>query len=154
MKTRLVKSQAERPIQKEVSILNLLVAGGLAHADHLGQIFLNLSQNQNPVLTWYASRIRQADIRSYLWLGLSLTNLHLPRFLIVAHLQRSVDEALQHLTEHRQLVPRGVRSSGTQPLVRNEDAEHSCAKLGRTICPLRSDTHVAEATQKNIRYLR
>ena len=38
----------------------------------------------SPVVKWstqnHASRIKKADICSYLWLGLSLTNLHLPRF--------------------------------------------------------------------------
>ena len=48
-----------------------------------------MSHNQNPVLKWstqnHASRIKQADIRSYLRLGLSLTNLH-PRVLTVAQM--------------------------------------------------------------------
>ena len=43
-----------------------------------------ISLAQNPVLNWltqnHASKIKQADIRSYFWLGLSLANLHLPRF--------------------------------------------------------------------------
>ena len=43
----------------------------------------HVSHNQNSVLKWsesqnHASGIKKADSRSYLWLGLSLTNLHLP----------------------------------------------------------------------------
>ena len=38
---------------------------------------------QNPVLKWSTQnhvRIQKADIHSYLWVGISLTTLHLPRF--------------------------------------------------------------------------
>ena len=52
---------------------------------------IDVSHNQSPVLKWstqnHASRIKKADIRSYLWLGLSLTNLHLPGVSIVAHVR-------------------------------------------------------------------
>ena len=47
-----------------------------------------MSHNQDPVLRWYtqnhASRIKKADIRSYFWLGSSLTNLHLPESVLIA----------------------------------------------------------------------
>ena len=46
----------------------------------------------NSVLKWstqnHASRIKKVDTRSCVWLGLSLTNLHLPEsVLIVAHMK-------------------------------------------------------------------
>ena len=51
-------------------------------APRILQKVAHLSYNQNSVLEWstqnHASRIKKADIRSYLWLGLALTNLHLP----------------------------------------------------------------------------
>ena len=44
----------------------------------------HLSHNKNSVFAWstgnHASRTKKADVSSYLWLGLSLTNLHLPGF--------------------------------------------------------------------------
>ena len=53
-------------------------------------MFLSANQSlrvklKTPLLTWsesqnHASRIKKADLRRYLWLGLSLTNLHLPGF--------------------------------------------------------------------------
>ena len=46
----------------------------------------HMSHNQNLVLKWstqnHASRIKKAEFRNYFWLGLPLTNLHLPESVL------------------------------------------------------------------------
>ena len=84
-----VKTQIVAPVN--IPILSKIDYNGWRTYPKMVPLVLNhghVSHNQNPVLQWstqnHAARINKADIRNYFWLGLPLTNLHLPGFDFVS----------------------------------------------------------------------